>query len=149
MQVNTQNLIDVSQTAREMERLVRLYALDVKPLSRLSLESFYNMVCKLSYKRDPKGVEIVSRPLYVLNSNSSFRDCKKKSILMGAYLFLKKIPFAFWASSSRPDKKIHHVFPIATINKKPLVLDATYGNNQIGKFPAKITSLKRLTKCIN
>lgn len=140
MNIKRQFLFDKIQTGIEMKRLVFKHASDLQQYIDYSPQQFYDLVKNLDYKRDKKGYELVSRPLYSMRLGKIYGiDCKKKSILIASYAFLKKIPFRFIASSNRPDKKIHHVYPQLFLNNQWIDYDATYKKNKIGE-------LKILTK---
>jgi hypothetical protein len=119
---NKEPLRDKYQTANRIKSLVRDYANDLKAVSvvngkgqkrlcDLSLADFFNYVKNIPYRKDPSPLEIISRPYHILQHQNLGMDCKKKSILMGAYCKLNGIPFRFIASSKRKDKKVHHIFP--------------------------------------
>lgn len=141
-----ERLFDKEQTGRRMYGLISRYAGDISrtyikkngrlvPLSSLPLIDYYNVVKNLPYKRDIKPVEVVARPRILLQGDFSGLDCKKKAVLIGSWLHKngkRKIPgFRGWrliSVSTRPDKKIHHVFPQVNISGKWLNLDATYSD---------------------
>jgi len=140
----TENLYDKNQTGNRIKELCRKFSGDLDciylskdgeeiPLSELPLQDFFKFVKNIPYKMDKKPVEIVARPYYILKNKSQGADCKKKSILMGAWLERHNIPYRFIASSKRPDKMVHHVFPQGKINGKYINLDATYPEYQPGE----------------
>jgi hypothetical protein len=106
-------------------------------LSQLSFSDFYNFVRSIPYKRDNEPIEIVSRPRLIFDNYLSGigRDCKKAAVLIGAYCELKKIPWRLVTISTRPDKKIHHVFPQVDFAKdgEYINTDATYSSMKIGE----------------
>jgi len=114
-------LLDKLQTSNVIKKLVKSYATDLdtiytesgKPLSSLSLKSFFNLVRKIPYRRDIKPIEIVARPFFIIKHRRLGMDCKKKTALMASWFFLHHIPYRFIGSSKRPDKEIHHIFPQA------------------------------------
>lgn len=127
------NLDTKDQTGKEMYRLIEQYSGDIdhirvkgKPLSSLNLFDYFNYVKNIPYRKDVKGIEVVSRPSKIIDNKNVGMDCKKKSILISAYLKNRGIPFRLIASSKRPDKRIHHVFPQMKIDGKWLNMDATY-----------------------
>lgn len=104
------HLYDVFQTGREMARLVRSYWSDLGPWLGASFWAYYTHVCKLPYVDDPEDVETVSRPIYTLNPAYRPRDCDDKAVLMACWFHGRGIRCRFVASSTRPDKQVHHVF---------------------------------------
>jgi hypothetical protein len=134
------------QTGKEMYRLIDNYSGDLhnikvngSPISELNLFDFFNFVKNIPYRRDIKGIEVVSRPGKIVQHKNTGMDCKKKSILISSYLKKRGIPFRLIASSKRPDKRIHHVFPQMKIDDKWYNMDATYSDY-------KPLQLKTLTK---
>jgi len=137
--VTKKHLSDKRQTSREMYRMVERYCDDLRDvrifyrgkktsLADLPLNRFYEFVKNLKYETDIKPVEIVARPLHILAMSNLGKgiDCKKKAILMAAYLRLRNVPYRFVASSNRPDGKVHHVFPQMEYLGQWLNVDATY-----------------------
>jgi len=129
------NLDTKDRTGREMYRLIDQYSGDIdfihvkgKPLSSFNLFEYFDYVKNIPYRKDIKGIEVVSRPAKIINNKDVGMDCKKKSILISAYLKSRNIPFRLIASSKRPDKRIHHVFPQMKIDGKWLNMDATYSD---------------------
>lgn len=131
---NIVTLQGIHQTGSLMERLATTYYTDVEKYAGMTLREFFDLVKRLKYIRDPRKIEFVHRPKFVLNPLVKFRDCDDKSTLLGAWLYLKKIPFRFLAVSNRPDGKIHHVLVQAEIQGKKRILDATYPQNKLFHF---------------
>lgn len=142
MVVIRQPLRSKNQTGREMYKIVSRTADDLKSIffgsngqkitaDKLPLVEYFNYVKNIPYRRDPKPREIISRPRYIAKYSSLGADCKKKSLMIAAWLKANKIPFRFIASSRRPDKKVHHVFPQGKIGGQWVSLDATYKKNKI------------------
>lgn len=100
------------------------------PLSTLSLIDYYTYVRNIPYRQDIKPVEVIGRPLQLVKMRSL--DCKKKSVLMGSYASYYGIPYHFVASSNRPDRRIHHVYPEIYLGNVWVVCDATYPNYYLG-----------------
>ena len=143
---NAVRLTDPKQTAKEMVRLCTVYAGDLGNLARLPLPRYFDLVRKLPYKADPKNAETLSRPKFLLEKDYSFRDCDDKAILMGSWLYLNKIPFGFYASSVKPNRQLHHVWTVARINGRDVVLDPTYRHHKFGELPKRdqITRIQKL-----
>lgn len=141
------NLDSKDQTGKEMYRLIDQYSGDIDfihtrqgvPLSSLNLFEYFDFVKNIPYRRDIQGIEVVSRPAKIIDNKSVGMDCKKKSILISAYLKNRGIPFRLIASSKRPDKRIHHVFPQMKIDGRWHNMDATYSEY-------KPLELKKVTK---
>jgi transglutaminase-like putative cysteine protease len=143
-------LEDKDQTGDAMYKLIeRFYGdLDIVrvqkrgkavPVSSLDLRSYYNLVRSIPYRRDTKPVEVISRPYYIFKHRALGMDCKKKAILLGSYCKGNGIPYRLIASSRRPDKRFHHVFPQGFLRMSGdsgpewVNLDATYGNYRLGE----------------
>lgn len=146
MKRKTVNLFDVHQTGAEMRRLTCLYCGDLGEWLAVPFLKFYRHVCDLPYVPDPVDVETVSRPCYTLDVSYGPRDCDDKSVLLASWLHAHGEPLRFVASSTRPDKMLHHVF---LQMKNGLFLDGTYAKNRdfVGFYPyfTKITRLEPLT----
>lgn len=142
MRISKIKLKNKSQTAHEMYRLINQYFNDIDdiyvnrngrkiPVSQLSIQDFFDMVKNIPYLKDTAPVEIIKRPIYVHRSMAG--DCKKKSILMGAFFKKRGIPYRLIGSSKKKNGRIHHVFPQAKINGKWRNMDATYNNYSPGQ----------------
>lgn len=81
-----------------------------KKLSDFSLQEFFDFIKNIPYRRDPDGVEVVTRPYYALKYAHLGIDCKKKGTAIAAYLRLKNYKYRAIGMSQRPDRKIHHIF---------------------------------------
>lgn len=138
LRVNT--LGSIHDTGREMARMVTAYYTDLARYQSSSLKDYFDIVKNLRYRRDPNGIEFVTRPKIAFNPLLRFRDCDDKSVLIGSFLYLKKIPFRFLAVSNqiptRPgqEPKIHHVLVQAIINGRRRIIDATYPKNKLFHF---------------
>lgn len=132
----------VRHTGAEMLRLSVDFCDDVACFDGYTLEQFFNMVKSLTYKKDPPGVEHLSRPAASLSKYATYRDCDDKAILIAAYLTRqaklgkKFIPWRFVAVSKKPDRRLHHVVNEVLINGEPRIIDATYPHNSFYKKDA-------------
>ena len=140
------NLTDPRQTAREMARICTTYAGDLGELAKMPLPRFFDLVRKLPYMPDPQHAETLSRPRYLLQKDYSFRDCDDKAILVGSWCYLNGHPFGFYASSIKPGGQLHHVWTVAQINGKNVVIDPTYSHHKLGELPKReqITRIEKL-----
>jgi hypothetical protein len=123
------------QTGKGMYRMIDQYHSDLdfifyrgKKLKDMKLFEFFDFVKNIPYRRDVRGIEVISRPAKIIESKDLGMDCKKKAILIGAYLKNRNIPYRLMSSSKRPDRKIHHVYPQAQIDGIWYNLDATYNH---------------------
>lgn len=150
MKVTAKRLKNKDQTGKEMNRLIKQYSGDLHfifvkkngklvPFSSLSLMDAFDLIRRIPYRRDVKPIEVVSRPTGILRNLNVGMDCKKKAILMSAYLKERGIPYRLIASSKKRNRRIHHVFPQMVIGGKGLNMDATYTHY-------RPFQLKRLTK---
>lgn len=142
----TRQLTNVNQTGAQMARLVKEYWPDLGAWLVRPFKAFYKYVCDLPYIPDPPGVETVSRPAYTLRPEYSPRDCDDKAVLIAAWLHGNGRRCRFVASSTKPNKKLHHVF--VQLDDGTLI-DATYSQNAefLGNYPyfTKITKIIPLT----
>ena len=99
-----------------------------KTLSELNLKQFYDFVRTIPYRMDNSPIEVISRPRHIIKLKNKGMDCKKKAILIGSYLKKNNIPFRFIASSNKPHKRIHHIFPQVQLFGEWRNMDATYQN---------------------
>jgi hypothetical protein len=143
-----QPLYDKEQTAETIKNFTAKYYNDIenylingKRPSQMSLQEFFDFVRLIPYRRDSSPVEVVSRPSYIINHRNLGMDCKKKSVLMGAYCTLHNIPFRFCGSSTRLDKKIHHIFIQVFIKGLWKFADATYSDYKLFQDKPFITSM--------
>lgn len=139
-------LVDKEQTARKIKDIVNKYYSDLDSIFvinrgvntkivDLSLQDFFNLVKNIKYRRDPRPVEVVARPYYLFKYRGLGLDCKKKSIICGAYFKYRGLDFRYIGSSDRPDRKIHHIFPQVKLDNEYLNFDATYPDYKL--FAAK------------
>lgn len=131
---------------REMHKSAK-HSQDLQDLNFLSFQQYYDFVRQMPYRDDPTilyNAEIVARPYYLFQAKKL--DCKKKATLIAAYCNgqVPKISYKFIAISKRPDKMLHHVFPICKINDGWIVVDPTYSSYFIGEPQTGITKVKIL-----
>jgi hypothetical protein len=137
-------LISKEQTAHRIKELCKRFYSDLDaifidkagqqlPLTALTLQEFYDFVRKIPYRQDKKPIEIVARPYHIVKHKNLGMDCKKKTVLMGSFCEAQNIPYRFIASSRRKDKKVHHIFPQASIEGEFINIDATYADNKFGQ----------------
>ena len=132
MKIKVDKDYNLGKSVSEIKRLSSQYKKDIENLSqKLNIKQFHNLVRKIPYKQDNYGYEIVMRPKYILKRNKA--DCKKKAILLLAYLKAKKIPCGFSIVASPGRKQYHHVFPFIIVGGKKFDIDATYLRNTWGK----------------
>lgn len=133
MKSYSEPLQDKEYTGAKMRRLVNKYYSDLGNYLYVPFAEFYNFVRDIPYRRDVFGYEVISRPKYILEKKDIGMDCKKKGILVASWLRAHSIPYRFIASSTRIDKRYHHVFPQAKINGTWLNVDATKPENGLGE----------------
>jgi hypothetical protein len=133
------------QTGQRMRAVIQRFARDLDtvtvrrnrrdvPFAKLSLRSAHSLVKKIPYKRDTEPVEVLARPSRLLSGE--FRtgiDCKKKAVLLGAWAVRNNVPYRLVASSRRPDRRYHHVFPQFYLRGSWVNVDATYSNMKLGE----------------
>ena len=140
MKAEVEELRSRAQTGRSIYKSAKHYQ-DLGMHLDSSLANFFNHVKNIPYKEDTKKAEIVSRPKYLLGK-SAFKDgidCKKKAVLISAWLEAHGIPYRLVAVSEKKDKKIHHVFPQAEIQGQWLNVDATYPHYKLFEGKPNVT----------
>ncbi len=126
-------------TGERMYAFVDRYFTDLGAWLRRSFMDWYNYVKSIPYISDVERfpdriLEIVPRPKYLLDRSIFPKiDCKKKSILIGAWAKGNGIPFRFVAVSERPDHEVTHVFPQVDLGKGWENADATLPEYHFGQ----------------
>jgi hypothetical protein len=144
-----------SLTGKWMYHYAEKFSRDIGGLKNLPFPSYYDRVKSIPYMSDddlfPENpdevIEVVARPGYLMNRRQfPALDCKKKSILCGAWAAANRRPFYFLAVSELPNKKIHHVVTALDYNGRGLQLvDPTMAEFKLGQiFP--ITFAEELTR---
>jgi len=155
VQNHVQELGSVEKTGAEMLRICQKYHSDVSAFDNYSLNQFFDLVRSLEYRKDPPGIEHISRPAVLLKKDAAFRDCDDKSCLIAAFLIRRnnsfktkndrfKTPWRFVATSNRRSGDLSHVVVEAVINGKPRIIDATYPKNEFYRA-AVYTNFKPIT----
>lgn len=118
---NREPLKNRLQTARRIKHLIETFYTDLNniffqkgkkllPLSKLTLQEYFNLVKNIPYRKDPRPYEVTARPYYIFKHYKLGMDCKKKAVAMGAYLRMKNFKYRAIGSSSRPDHRVHHIY---------------------------------------
>lgn len=95
----------------------------LKGANRLeTLENVYALMQgRIRYKADTPGHEIVRSPAYLFDTATG--DCKSYSVAIGAFCRAFGIPYRYrFTSSGKRD--FHHVYVVATVDGKDVVMDA-------------------------
>ena len=140
-------LLSAEQTADQMARLVHTYAKDIGDRAKWPLIRFFDFVKNLPYRADPPGNETIARPALTMRPEWPARDCDDKAILLASWCECNGVPWRFVASSTRPDKVLHHVYLVARLggpNGRETVLDATYPENVFGSTPHGAEQTRRV-----
>jgi len=133
-------------TGRFMYHYAQNFPQDLGGFSSLPFPAWYDRVKSIRYKSDDelfpedpgRVVEVVGRPAILLNRRIfPFLDCKKKSILCGAWAASNNRPFCFLAVSEKPNGEVHHVVPVIDFDGRGMQLvDPTLPEYRIGQiFP--------------
>lgn len=122
----------LSNIAAYVEILIKRYAGDLKSCKNVGLYQFFRFVADdIKYVPDPKGNELILRPGLIVKRGSG--DCDDKTVLLGAYLYMKRIPFGYSLVSNSTVRNYHHIFPFIIHQGKRLDVDATYEGAEIFK----------------
>lgn len=133
-------------TGRYMYHYAEKFCGDLGGLRALPFPAWYDRVKSIPYRSDDelfpeeagRVVEVVARPALLLSRRVfPALDCKKKSILCGAWAAANRRPFAFLAVSEIPSREVHHVFPVIDYDGRGFrTADATFPQYKIGDvFP--------------
>lgn len=126
MILENQTLKSRQQTANEIYALAKDYKDDLFEFKNWELKDFYNMVRDIPYLEDIPGIEVTSRPMYLLDPEYfTMLDCKKKVILMASFFELQNMPYLLVATSDSPENAPHHIFLIAWDGEDWLPVDST------------------------
>lgn len=156
MIISVKGLKTKDQTGKEMHRVIDNYSRDLDtifvrrngkyiPFSSLPMNEAFDAVRKMPYRRDQVPTEVVARPEIIFRNRPLGIDCKKKAILISAYLKRRGIPYRLIASSRKRNRKIHHVYPQMNIAGVWHNMDATYNHYRAmePKFTTKTEVLSR------
>ncbi|MBO4708038.1 MAG: hypothetical protein J5594_05750 [Elusimicrobiaceae bacterium] len=147
MLLTANHLNNVYETGAQMRRLVENYYTDLGAWLDVPFLIYYRFVCDLPYIKDPDDIEFISRARLTLNPFFNIaRDCDDKSVLLACWWHGHGDGKRFVASSTKPNKSLHHVFMQL---ENGIFCDATYPKNKnfFGVYPffEKITRLAPLT----
>lgn len=140
MKATSENLEDRIQSSDRIYEGAK-YFRDLGKYLDLTLKDFFNFVRDIPYKEDADGIEVTSRPKYLISKRYNFEglDCKKKATLMGAWFNAHGIPWRLVAVSEKPDKEIHHIFTQAKLNGEYRNVDPTYSHFKLFEGKPEVT----------
>ena len=133
MPIRVAPLKDRIQTGKEITRMAKEHWPDLDITGDLDkpLEEFFNKVRRIPYVENAFN-EVVSRPLFLLDENIfPALDCKKKAVLMSAWLEAHGEDWRLITNSELPSEEIHHIFPQAYIDGEWRNVDATYEDYEL------------------
>lgn len=111
----------VRSTSWQTERLAAFVKADsFKQTCRNLWEFAYNHI---QYKPDTMGIEEIRTPARSWSDKITGIDCDCFSTLIGATLYTLRIPF-FFRITKYKSKDFEHIYPIAMIGNKQIILDA-------------------------
>jgi len=126
---STVGLSSLRQTGAVMRDMVVRYCTDIPAeMVAWSAKRFFRHVANLPFRDDPQEIESVARPAFTLDPDwEGPRDCDDKAVLIGAWLYLRKIPFRFLAVAYEPFSDVEHaVVECHPADADPFIIDATY-----------------------
>jgi len=152
MPIREITLNDRSQTGESMYRMAEHWK-DLGTLADKSFDEFFEFVKNIPYKEDGEK-EVTARPKFLLDTSMfPFLDCKKKAVLIGAWLNANKyIPSEDWrfvAVAENEEEEIEHVFSQVKINDKWHNFDATYFNMEQSEPKPEATKAEELLPMTN
>lgn len=140
MKIGYEDLNTRAQTAKSIYKSAK-YWRDLGSGLDTDLKTWFDFVRQIPYREDTEAAEIVGRPKYLLNDELFPRglDCKKKAVLIGAWLEAHGIPWRLVTVSEKKNKEIHHIFPQAFINGTWKNIDATYEDYELFEPKPEVT----------
>ncbi len=108
----------------------------LKPFDTMPLKDVFDYIAKkIKYVKDIEADEVFSSNAEVLKAPhitllSGSGDCDCKHILAAAIMKRKEIPFRFVITSTKPNKKYHHIYLEINLNDEWIPFDATYPQNE-------------------
>lgn len=112
-----------------MVKIAQESANDVKNYKALSIDSFFNFVRRVPYRKEQRETLRAPQRTFVLGG-----DCDCKTIAVLAWAFIKGISArVVLAGLSEEPGVFRHVFPELFINGQWITFDATYDWCEIGK----------------
>lgn len=129
------NLLETyEKTVLKIFEFAEKYSSDCNFLINKDLKQVFDFIKDLKYKKDPDGIEFLSRPNFSIWRDDLPRDCDDKTLIACCYFELKKIPYRIIISGK--NFKPHHVYPeyYSHTKKNWCPFDATYSNGELGKY---------------
>ncbi|MEM9991115.1 MAG: transglutaminase domain-containing protein [Bacteroidota bacterium] len=99
------------------------------------------------YKEDPVGKQYIKHPArtYWDAMEGKYADCKSYTVFISMVLQKMGVPHLIRFTSYRDDKRIQHVYPVAIVEGKEIILDAIKG----AKFNHEYPYTKKIDKIPN
>lgn len=140
MKLNIEKLETYEKTVLKIFEYAKKFQKDCLFLESKSIKELFDFVKNLEYKKDPDGIEFISRPEFSIFRNDLPRDCDDKTLIIACYCELKNIPYKIAVSGK--NNSPHHIFPLIYIEKNWIPFDATYSTNKLGEYPNNIKFFK-------
>jgi len=122
------------QTGKVMHRLANEYKYDMSAYATMPLPEVFRIIADIPYRPDPKGHELVQRPLFTLRNGG---DCDDKAIAMASWAILNGLKYRFMAVGQKKHGiryiPLTHVYTELNINDRWESADCTYSWNQLGQ----------------
>lgn len=140
-----EKLFKVEQTGEQIGRLARQYWQDMADLVSLTPPQLFGFLQAIPYRRDPPGVELVQRPLFLRMEAARGADCDDRATAVAAWAIASGYPWRVVAVSRRPDLRLHHVFTEVRLGSSWVPIDPTYPTSSYGR-PENWTARKTLAE---
>lgn len=103
--------------------------------SRAGLHALFLFVKnKIRYKEDPEGFQFIKTPAALWDMRIG--DCKSKTLFITQCLRCLRIPYIIRFVSYNPNTRdVTHVYPIAVLDGKQIIMDTVYGYFDAEKKP--------------
>lgn len=145
MKITRENLTKVEQTGEQIGRLARQYWSDMADMATASPREVFDYIQAIPYRKDPPGVELVQRPLYLRMEAARGADCDDRATAVAAWAVAARYPWRVVAVSRRPDGRLHHVFTEVKLGGTWVPIDPTYPTSSFGR-PENWTARKILSE---
>jgi hypothetical protein len=122
---NTQDIINsLLADDKENDKRFKEFAAQFEPTRRGLKELWYFVRHKIKYQTDGFGMQDIKQPAALWKIG--YGDCKSKTLFITQIFKLLGISYIIRFTAPRKDTDIKHVYPVAILNGKEIVVDSVY-----------------------